>query len=82
MKQKLDDRTKYFWKQVIQYFLIVGAIISIFVILDNPNKYTFSYILEQSIMVVGVFAIVILGFVIALRFTDRAHPQKKDRKID
>lgn len=77
MKPKLDDRTKYFSINLFYYFLIVaGAIIGLGVGYggDEPNS---SPDFKGAFAVVGMFAIIILGFKIAMDMTNRAFPKKE-----
>ena len=73
MKEKLQPRTKYFIINLLQYFFIVA--VAVLVLSIGWNEYE-PFDIKQGLSIVGFFSIIILGFKIALDFTNNAYRQK------
>lgn len=77
-REKMDDRTKYFWTNFLQglamavflIFFIAGGLV-----VDEPGaKPDYS----GAFSIVGFLSTIALIGKIAMEFTDRAYPLKKD----
>lgn len=75
--KNLDSRTKYFFLNLTYYFLVIGVLIFSFSTgwgTEEPREFN----LIGGILITGIIAIIVLGFNIALDFTNTAYPIKED----
>jgi len=81
MREKLNPRTKYFFKNLLQCLIIAGVCIIIFGFIESGESGRIEGSLLNGLLATGIMAIIILSIKLALDSTNTAFPSKgKDSK--